>query len=292
MKFSDEANQLVYILAKSDSVKKINILFSQRGIPFDKDGKFSQDIRYLYNRIDTVVYPIKNVQTVKLCVGTSLKSAVSKVPVGIIVVSNSNTNNAITKGQDYLQINGNAVGEGLITYKLNNDFFEGETNSIKYSIIDKPTVPIISREGASLVSSSINGNQWYLDGTKLQGETSNKIKASSTGIYTVQSTSIDGCISDLSKGEYGLITSTGNEESLNFYPNPFVNSIKISFPLEFGNLADIKIIDAKGVIKFEKKSAQSGETIDLSFLSIGSYVLSLSSNETGKFNSSKIVKIN
>lgn len=292
MKFADEANQLVYILAKSDSVKKINILFSQRGIPFDKNGKFSQDIRYLYNRIDTIVYPIQNIQSVKLCKGTSLKSMVSKVPIRILIGDNSNTNNSVTAGQDYLEIKGNSVGDGSINYKLKNDFFEGETNSIKYTILDKPAVPIITRDGANLVSSSTTGNQWYLDGAKLKGENSNKIKASSSGIYTVETTNTDGCISDLSKGEYGLITSTLQEDSLNFYPNPFINNIKVSFPLEFGNSADIKIIDIKGVIRFDKKSIQSGETVDLSFLSIGTYILNLSSSETGKFNSSKIVKIN
>jgi len=292
LKFSDEANQLVYILAKSDSIKKINILFSQRGLPFDKNGKFSQDIRYLYNRIDTIVYPIQNIQTVKLCIGTSLKSVVSKVPVGILVVDNSNSNNSITKGPDYLQIEGKSVGEGIITYKLNNEFFEGETNTIKYSILDKPSVPIISKYGGNLVSSNTRGNQWYLDGVKLQGETSNKITVSSSGIYTVQSTSTDGCMSDISKGEFGLITSTVKEENLDFYPNPFIDIIKISFPSEFGNLVDIKIIDTKGIIRFDKKSIHSGETIDLSFLSIGSYIFNLSSIEMGKFNSSKIVKIN
>ncbi len=291
LKFADDANQLVYILAKSDSVKKINILFSQRGIPFDKNGKFSQDIRYLYNRIDTIVYPIQNVQTIKLCAGSNLKSLVSKVPIGILIVENSNTNNLVTIGQDYLQIKGNAVGEGLITYKLKNDFFEGETNSIKYSIIDKPPVPLITREGSNLVSSNSTGNQWYLDGIKLQGENNNKIKASSTGVYTVQSTNNDGCISDFSKGEYGLITSTLKEENLMFYPNPFVNNIKLSFSAEFGNSADIKILDNKGISRFEKKSVQNGEIVDLSLLPVGTYILNLLSNDMGKFISSKIVKI-
>jgi hypothetical protein len=290
MKFSDDANQLVYIFAKSDSVKKINILFSQRGIPFDKSGKFSQDIRYMYNRIDTIVYPIKNTQSIKLCSGTSLKTVVTKVPVGIVISDHTNASNLVSTGQDFVQIKGNVAGDGVISYKLKNDFFEGEINTIKYTILEKPPLPTITRDGENLVSSNSTGNQWYLDGLKLVGETNNKIKASSTGVYTVQTSNNLGCISDLSKGEYGLITSTLKEDDLGIFPNPFGNHIKVSFPVDFGAFADVKVVDNSGVNRFERKSIKSGDLIDLSFLPNGTFILNLYSPESGKTITSKIVK--
>ncbi len=290
LKFADEANQLVYTLAKVDSVKKLNIMFSQRATPYDKSGNFTQDIRYLYTRLDTIVYPIVQNASVKLCNGTTLKTTVSKVPTGISILDNSNAKNESIIGTDYIQLKANVPGEGILRYKFKNDFFEGDINSIKYAVIDRPTTPVISREGTDLISSNVTGNQWYLDGAKLVGENNVKIKANSTGVYTVQSSNTNGCLSDFSKGEYGLITSTTLETGLNSYPNPFLNNITITFPLEYGKSADVKIVDNKGSLRYQKLNVVNGETLDVSTLPIGSYMLTIVSNFSGLSNTIKIIK--
>jgi hypothetical protein len=240
--------------------------------------------------MDTIVYPIVQNASVKLCNGTTLKTTVSKVPTGISILDNSNAKNESIIGTDYIQIKANVPGEGILRYKFKTDFFEGDVNSIKYTVLDKPTTPVISREGSDLVSSNSVGNQWYLDGAKLVGENNVKIKANSTGVYTVQSSNTNGCVSDFSKGEYGLITANTLETGLNSYPNPFLNNITITFPLEYGKSADVKIVDNKGSLRYQKLNVANGETLDVSTLPIGSYVLTIVSNVSALSNTIKIVK--
>lgn len=290
LKFADDANQYVYILAKVDSVKKINILFSQRSTPFDKAGKFTQDIRYMYNRIDTIVYPIQKKQAIKLCVGSTQQVKVSNVPVGIVLTDNGTNSNTISMGQDYVQIKANVAGEGLVNFKLKNDFFESDINSISYTILDKPAAPLISREGANLLSSYSTGNQWYLDGIKIPGESGSSIKATSSGIYTVQSTDKNGCMSNLSKGEYGLITATQLEDGTMSFPNPFDSVITIRFSTELGALAKVELVDLNGKSRYQQENVANNTSIDLSSLVDGIYVLTISPNGSNTSIRSKFVK--
>lgn len=292
-KFSDDANQLIYILAKVDSVKKINIMFSQRAVPYDQTtNKFTQDIRYLYNRIDTIVYPIAKIQSLSLCNGTTSKLTVSNVPINITLTNNSNAGITANTGRDFIQIKGTEIGSGKLNYKFKNDFFESDEHTINYEIKGNPTTPTISRDGSLLISSSSISNQWYLDGVKLTGETSNKIKAVSTGIYTVQTTGLNGCLSNMSKGEYGMILGTSEENSINAYPNPFSTKITIRFSKEFGQFASVNILDIQGAIKFKKSLVIDNETMELNELPIGPYILNIVSKETGKIETKKISKIN
>ncbi|MHA8080230.1 T9SS type A sorting domain-containing protein [Aquirufa regiilacus] len=290
LKFADNANQYVYILAKVDSVKKINILFSQRSTPFDKAGKFTQDIRYMYNRIDTIVYPIQKKQAIKLCVGSTQQVKVSKVPVGIVLTDSGTNSNTISMGQDYVQIKANVAGEGLVNYKLKNDFFESDINSISYTILDKPAAPLISREGANLLSSYSTGNQWYLDGIKIPGESGSSIKATSSGIYSVQLTDKNGCMSNLSKGEYGLITATQLEDGTMSFPNPFDSVITIRFSPEIGVLSKVELVDLNGKSRYQQENVANNTSIDLSSLADGIYILTISPNGSNTTLRSKFIK--
>ena len=88
---------------------------------------------------------------------------------------------------------------------------------------------------------------------------------------------------------YGLITATGlSDKKVIISPNPFEQSIKIEFPEDFGPFVHAKIHDVKGVVVWEKESVRDSEIVDLSSLSVGNYVLNLTSQTNGQV---KVVKI-
>ena len=72
-----------------------------------------------------------------------------------------------------------------------------------------PSTPTIGAGGpttfcaggsAVLTSSSATGNQWYKDGVAISGETSQTYSATTSGVYTVVTTSAEGCSSAASAG--------------------------------------------------------------------------------------------
>jgi len=64
---------------------------------------------------------------------------------------------------------------------------------------EPPSPEISVQPGTQLQSSSILGNQWFLDGNILTGENSNTLTVTKSGAYTV-SVTIDGCTSKQSSG--------------------------------------------------------------------------------------------
>jgi hypothetical protein len=110
-------------------------------------------------------------------------------------------------------------------------------------------------------------------------------------LYSVKYTDANGCLSENSASLYGLITATGlSDKKVIISPNPFEQSIKIEFPIDFGPMVSAKIHDVKGVIVWEKESVRDSEMVDLSSLSVGNYVLNLTSQTNGQMSVVKISK--
>ena len=180
------------------------------------------------------------------------------------------------------------------TYKIVLNNLGGCTNEkmIKINKVTNPAAPTITREGnTTLISSTPTGNQWYLDGSIIKGEVGQKINATVNGLYSVKYTDSNGCLSENSASLYGLITGTGlSDKKVIISPNPFDQSIKIEFPIDFGPMVSAKIHDVKGVVVWEKESVRDSEIVDLSSLSVGNYVLNLTSQTNGQVSVVKISK--
>ncbi|MFM1912918.1 MAG: hypothetical protein RIR51_756 [Bacteroidota bacterium] len=162
---------------------------------------------------------------------------------------------------------------------------------INYSILEQPETPIISRNNKTLYSSNENENEWFLDGEIINGEKSNSIEATSTGVYTVRSKGQNGCYSKFSKGEYGIILGNLNEISTKIYPNPFHESLTITFNQDLGDKVDIRISNTLGQEVFSKSGITNGQSINLKQLPAGQYILNIQSMEkNGKGYNLKIVK--
>ncbi|MBL0683538.1 T9SS type A sorting domain-containing protein [Aquimarina mytili] len=133
---------------------------------------------------------------------------------------------------------------------------------------------------------------------------SSNIVTTNAGNYSIsQSIGQSSVIGTYSKNGYTLrqgfqqpfisakIITTPNESSLNaiLYPNPFQQSINISFDQPITNQIDIVLFDIMGrTIRSQKKSATQLLTISLDDISKGAYFLSVSSGNK-KFTA-KLIK--
>jgi hypothetical protein len=214
-----------------------------------------------------------------------------------VVLTSSGTNN-----QWYL--NGNAIANATAAtftanaagaYKVkatNGDCSSPLSVASTVTVNPIPPTPTITQESnGGLTSSASDGNQWYLNDVKIDNATQKTINPTKSGNYTVKVMS--PCASELSKAF--TIVITASEETIlgqvQLSPNPFTNQFMVSFTIEFGKTAQVKIVDMSGNVHFKKASVIDGEQIDLGNLNGGNYILHLNSNDNSNYKAIKISKI-
>lgn len=214
-----------------------------------------------------------------------------------VVLTSSGTNN-----QWYL--NGNAIANATTTsftanaagaYKVkatNGDCSSPLSAASTVVVNPIPPTPTITLEtNGGLTSSASDGNQWYFNDVKIDNATQKTINPTKSGNYTVKV--ITPCASEVSK-PYNLVVTATEETILGqvqLSPNPFLSQFKVSFPMEFGKTAQVKIVDMSGNVHFKKASVIDGEQIDLANLNGGNYILHLNSNDNLNSKAIKISKI-
>jgi hypothetical protein len=282
----------------ANSVKPLNIPYWTWVEDFNEDG--SNDVfifnnnnvleSYYYKSINcnSAVKPILNTSKLTYCANETLKLSISNSASGDLYKwyfgkqidsSNVSTKSFTDSGK-------------LVIIKTDASGCTTKSDTLSLTKLAAVTTPNITRDGSNLVSSSPSGNQWFLDGIKIVGETDSKIKAISTGIYSVKTVDANGCSSDASKGEYGLITgNTVFETSTTVQPNPFSRQIQVTLPVEIGTKAEMQVVDLQGKQLVGVREVSTGEIIDLSSLSPGTYFLRLESIDHTKILTRKMVKI-
>ena len=162
--------------------------------------------------------------------------------------------------------------------------------------INTVSVPSISKNQDNILVSSIsNGNQWYLNGLKLTGETNDTCVPWKNGLYTVTHFE-NGCISDYSNAYSVDLTDNidlGNGQYARFYPNPVTTILNIQWNINDFSALSVSISDMQGkpvLIKndFQKTSA----SINLSILPPGIYLLKIADPASNINKTVKIVKTN
>lgn len=141
------------------------------------------------------------------------------------------------------------------------------TSSIEIVVNQSPPVPTITLFSGSLVSSAINGNQWYLDGVPIDGATSQTYTYTAPGDYTVVVT-VNGCssTSDIT------VIAVGVEELLNsmeVFPNPAETVLNISGQIlgTFFNL-----FDSRGQLVLSTVLNTNSTSVDIADLANGVYL--------------------
>jgi len=93
-----------------------------------------------------------------------------------------------------------------------------------------PPVPVISQNGDTLISSSVTGNQWYLDSNLILGVTFHKYIDLVSGSYTVTTTDTNGCSATSVPYNYmysGIEKDNSFAGGIYIYPNPAQSTFNI-----------------------------------------------------------------
>jgi len=128
------------------------------------------------------------------------------------------------------------------------------SNALTMTIKPNPPIPVITAAGTLLTSSATTGNQWYLNGVYLSGETNQTYNVTVNSTYTVMVT-VNGC-SSLSAPV--TVVTTGIEELnkenlLLIYPNPNKGNFTVSFNASEKDTYVIELRNDLGQLLFQDK---------------------------------------
>ena len=153
-----------------------------------------------------------------------------------------------------------------------------DTSITQIIIYKAPDKPVIARMGSQIVSSANKGNQWYKFGVKIDGATDKVFDLTEDGLYTVQVTSDQGCISEMSDEydyNYRSVEDPLTGTYITLSPNPTSGIVKISLLTPNSRKAEIEIFDLYGAkvmnLSLINDKAQMTQEIDLSQYTSGTY---------------------
>jgi hypothetical protein len=151
------------------------------------------------------------------------------------------------------------------------------TNNI-LTVTDLPVTPTITVNGAQLVSSSTTGNQWFRNGSIINGATSQTYNPSQNGNFTVRVT-VNGCFSISNAVSVNFVgIDYLNTNNLQVFPNPANEELIIQLGFEHSeNSLNCILLDLSGkaIINKVLNNVSPTQTIKLgtSNLSVGIYQL-------------------
>jgi photosystem II stability/assembly factor-like uncharacterized protein len=148
-----------------------------------------------------------------------------------------------------------------------------------------PEKPIIELIGNTLESSSVHGNQWYLNGLPIAGETNQSLVVTEEGNYYVVVANTAACVSEQSE-TINYISSIEESwiQNIKVFPNPVSEILNIE-DLPSNEELEISIMDNYGRLVYRNSVRNINLKIDLQNKSSGNYLLVI----RGKYT--KIVKI-
>lgn len=157
--------------------------------------------------------------------------------------------------------------------------------SIAYTPVELTT------HGNTLISSYETGNQWYLNGMLLEGETDQELHATESGLYTLE-VNVNGCISTTDR--QFVVTDLENpiERTIRVFPNP----VKDVFTLEVDSEEPVRarLFNTMGVevtwIEMNGSALTKHAEFDMSNHSNGMYILHV--QKGGRVHQVKIIKTN
>lgn len=181
----------------------------------------------------------------------------------------------------------------FVSQKNNSTGCESPRSKITVTVNSIPLAPIISKDNSNnLFSSSITGNQWFVDGVLLSGATTSSFKPISSGNYTVQVT-LNSCKSNFSEMYYYLISNIVNFSNGDFirtYPNPVMNDLKFDFNLNGTLNLFIDLIDINGRIILNKIPIIKSSNISFDHYGPGIYLLKFYNKKSKLIYTAKIIK--
>jgi hypothetical protein len=177
-------------------------------------------------------------------------------------------------GAGFSQLVANQSGSYFATVS-NTDGCAVNSDTVTVTVFATPVTPSIaySANDTVMVSNVASGNQWYFNGTLMQGETNDTLRPLNLGNYSVRVIDTNGCEGDMSAMQF--YNSIGFEEVLanqiRLFPNPTSGAVT----LELGavKIASVRIYDARGRLLESLSSCPSNCRLELGNFENGMYQL-------------------
>jgi hypothetical protein len=212
------------------------------------------------------------------------------VPTGASIISGANTNiitvdfSIIAESGDITVYGSNYCGNGVAS-----PVFEVTVNPI-------PETPWVTENNNILLSSAPDGNQWYYEGSPIEGATNQTYQAIFSGWYWTVVT-LSGCSSDSSNHIYVLMV--GQDElqkgDITLYPVPNDGKFTVSITSPYTEPFNIKVFTYLGVQILEVKNIMVNkhfdQVIDMRPAFNGIYFV-LIRNESSNLNIVKKIVVN
>ena len=201
----------------------------------------------------------------------------------------------------YLESNGvnNSYFKDIIVEDITDMDSDGITDfKDDCPLTPNPQAPIITEKNGIYSIDNASKIQWYFNSKIVLNATSNSLKPSQTGTYSVQITDAKGCKSPLSKQvtftKIDVILSNALEEdNLSTFPNPFSQTIKVHINNSLlKEPLSIRITDNFGKVRFAFFNIQDSMELDLKELSPGTYFLSMFDTSNNPVKTVKLLKNN
>ena len=251
-------------------VGSTNVLISYKGKTFTLQIDIENDPSRLMASFDQ--------SATSICSGSSVEFQNKSVGIGTGLSWNFPGGSPPSSTQPNPTIIYSTPGQYLV--KLKTTFVNGLDSAFIDNLITVkpvPAKPVITLSGATLTSSAAQGNQWYLAGLPIKGETNQILNATEVGTYTVIST-INKCASQASSPMDIRITGIlQSENSLSVYPNPN-NGRFIIKKTGVSHETQIEIFSIIGAKVFEATLNKEETEIDLVHLSKGIYLIKPKTN--------------
>jgi hypothetical protein len=157
----------------------------------------------------------------------------------------------------------------------------GPLTAIPVTINDLPATPTISSttaSGVTLTSSAPTGNQWYFNGTAIDGATAPTLALSGRGVngaYTVSTTSAAGCASAMSASQPIALATNAPAwlTQVQVHPNPTTGRFTLELPATASRPAQVRILNALGQVVHAQPASTSTLQLDLTHLARGVYAV-------------------
>ncbi len=181
---------------------------------------------------------------------------------------------------DYFYPNRAGVGSHEITYSFTNQYGCESTKTITILVNPKPEKPIINTTSQGFISNYDFGNQWFLNGEAIEGATDKELITDAGGLYSVQVTDSNGCVSDMSEQIEVAVEDYITIKGIRIYPNPANEFLYLENKTN-QIINRLEIVDLMGNTKLEKNFAlMNNDVVSLQRLEInkipnGFYIIKL-----------------
>jgi hypothetical protein len=199
----------------------------------------------------------------------------SESPINKWVIKNGYSNNLMTENK--IKVIWYDSSSGNIKLVQTNIARCKDSANINVTILATPAKPSIQQlSDGQLVSSYPSWNQWYFNGSPIQGATSRILKPTKNGYYSVKVIPPNGCESDMSDSIYVIVSSVDSDNQIDVLAFELQgNILRLVRLYDNGQKISFTIGDFVGreLIRGEMLPSVSSVEIDLAGVSDGLFYL-------------------